>query len=194
VPLQLRFSATPDVLSLAPGRTAGRVTLSWQVPGVSYVQVRVGSPYGPPLTGFESPIGSAETGDWVTDGMIFYLQNAGSGDSAGPANTIATVQMRAGVAGDTAARGFIASSPVIMVAPGVGRTTLSWLTRGVSSVQVRVNSPAGPPMTGFESPSGSASTGDWVTDGMTFYLQDASSGNSAGSSRTLAAVRVRVGR
>ena len=39
-----------------------------------------------------------------------------------------------------------------------------------------------------------AKTGDWVTDGMTFYLQDASSGNSAGSSRTLAAVRVRVGR
>jgi hypothetical protein len=126
--------------------------------------------------------------------MIFYLQNAGSGDSAGPANTITTIQVRAGSSVNTDPRGYIASSPVIAVAPGVGRTTLSWLARGVSSVQVRVASPNGPPMTGFESPSGSASTGDWVTDGMTFYLQDASSGDSAGLNRTLAAVRIRVGR
>jgi hypothetical protein len=192
--MQLMFAATPDVLSLAPGRGSGRVTLNWQVPGVSQVQIRVGSPYGPPLTGFEAPVGSAETGDWVTDGMVFYLQNASNGDSAGPANTISTVQVHADSSGSTAPRGIIASSPVILVSPGLGRTTLSWRTTGVRTVQVRINSPAGPPMTGFESPSGSATTGDWVADGMTFYLQDASSGDSAGLNRTLATVRVRLGR
>jgi hypothetical protein len=161
---------------------------------VSQVQVRVGSPFGPALTGFEAPVGSAETGDWVTDGMVFCLQNASSGDSAGPANTIATVQVRASAGVSATPRGAIASSAVILSAPGMGRTTLWWQAMGVSSVQVRINSPAGPPMTGFEAPSGSTTTGDWVTDGMTFYLQDASSGDSAGANRTLAAVRVRIRR
>ena len=47
-------------------------------------------------------------------------------------------------------------------------------------------------MTGFEGPTGSATTGDWVTNGLTFYLQDATDGFSSGISRTLSAVRVSV--
>jgi hypothetical protein len=48
-------------------------------------------------------------------------------------------------------------------------------------------------MTGFEGPNGSATTGNWVTSGMVFYLQDASGGNSAGAFRTLATVRIDLG-
>ena len=51
------------------------------------------------------------------------------------------------------------------------------------------DSPTGPAMTGFEGPTGSASTGDWALDGMSFYLQDASDGNSLGSAKTLAMSR-----
>lgn len=73
-----------------------------------------------------------------------------------------------------------------------GTATLSWQTTGVSQVQIRVNSPTGPPMTGIEGPSGSATTGTWVSNGMIFYLQDASDGNSSGSGKTLATVSAQV--
>lgn len=188
-PTQLSFAASPSGLSQSPGS----VTLSWQAPNVSQVQIRVGSPYGTPLTGFEGPVGSAQTGAWVTPGMIFFLQNATSGDSAGPANTITTVQVGSTSSVSGFPRGSISAAPVTFSSGGA-RTTLSWQATGVSSVQVRVNSPFGPPMTGYEAPVSSAITGDWVTDGMTFYLQDASNGDSSGLSRTLATVRVRLGR
>jgi hypothetical protein len=47
-------------------------------------------------------------------------------------------------------------------------------------------------MTGIEAPSGSATTGDWVSDGMLFYLQDATDGDSSGAAKTLATIRVNV--
>jgi hypothetical protein len=47
-------------------------------------------------------------------------------------------------------------------------------------------------MTGMEGPIGTGTTGDWVGDGTTFYLQDASDGDSAGESKTIASVRVRL--
>jgi hypothetical protein len=47
-------------------------------------------------------------------------------------------------------------------------------------------------MTGLEPPNGSAATGPWVINGLTFYLQDASDGSSSGSARTLATVRMQV--
>ena len=45
-------------------------------------------------------------------------------------------------------------------------------------------------MTGFENSSGTVQTGLWASEGMTFYLQDASDGNSSGAGKTLATVRV----
>jgi hypothetical protein len=93
--------------------------------------------------------------------------------------------------------GVISATPnPIFVNPGqtAGSTTLVWRTIGVSQVQIRVNSPTGPTMTGIEPSNGSADTGGWVTDGMVFYLQDASDGSSLGASRTLTSVRVRLNR
>jgi lysyl endopeptidase len=81
-------------------------------------------------------------------------------------------------------------NPVRSAGSALGTTTLSWRATGVSQVQVRVLSPTGPPMTGIEAPSGAAATGNWVSDGMLFYLQDASDGDSSGAAKTLATVRV----
>ena len=53
----------------------GTTTLTWAAPStVQYVEIRIGSPNGPLFT-VGTTSGSATTGNWVTDGMIFYLQD-----------------------------------------------------------------------------------------------------------------------
>jgi hypothetical protein len=85
--------ATPGLVMPAAGQTLGATRLSWQASGVTSVQIRVLSPTGPPMTGIEAPSGSATTGDWVSDGMLFYLQDATDGDSSGAAKTLATIRV-----------------------------------------------------------------------------------------------------
>src|SRR3984957_16638299 len=54
---------------------------------------------------------------------------------------------------------------------GLGVATLTW--SGASGpVQIHVGQPNGTPLTGFVDPSGTATTGLWVSDGLTFYLVD----------------------
>ena len=131
--------------------------------------------------------------------MIFYLQDASDGNSLGSGKTIATVKVQATSASTpgigTLKSGSIAAIPnPIRVAAGqtLGVTTLTWQATGVSQVQIRVGSPTGPAMTGIDKATGSAVTGPWVPNGMTFYLQDASSGDSSGAVNTLATTRVLV--
>jgi len=82
----------------------------------------------------------------------------------------------------------------ILVPPqcGTGSTTLSWSALGTDMVEVRVDGPGGT-LLSRSGPAAEATTGPWVGDGMTFYLQDASSGTGTGLRQTLAAVVVRVG-
>jgi hypothetical protein len=84
----------------------------------------------------------------------------------------------------------------IVLEPGqiVGQTTLSWTVTApnVTSVQILVGSSTGVAMTGGLPLTGTADTAKWVTDGMQFFLQDFSSGDSKGDSRTLATVRVQA--
>jgi hypothetical protein len=190
------ISATPNPISVSSGQTGAATTLRWQTTGVTNVQIRVGSPSGTPLTGIEGPSGSAATGNWVTDGMTFYLQDASDGSSSGAAKTLASVRVQVtGSGGGSGVQSTLTATPnPIVLAAGqtTARTTLQWQARGASAVQLRVNSPTGSTLTGFVSPSGSLRTNSFVTDGMTFYLQDASNGSSAGASRTLATVQVRL--
>jgi hypothetical protein len=194
-PAQGSITASPNPITLQAGQSTGRTTLTWQTSGVAQVQIRVGSPTGPAMTGIEGPTGSASTGDWVGNGTIFYLQNASDGDSSGAAKTLARVIVQTTGGNSNDRSGTITANPsTIVVSPGqtTGRTNLSWRATGVTRVQVRIDSPSGPAMTAPSSPIGSASTGSWVRNGMTFYLQDASDGNSSGSAKTIASVRVSV--
>jgi len=52
------------------------------------VQVRVGSPDGT-LFAEGGSTGYATTGNWVTNGMLFYLQDVTGGKPPTPANTLA---------------------------------------------------------------------------------------------------------
>jgi glycosyltransferase involved in cell wall biosynthesis/SAM-dependent methyltransferase len=72
-----------------------------------------------------------------------------------------------------------------------GGTTISWSAQGVEAVEVRVDAPDGP-LFGRSPGSGSQQTGNWVTDGMVFYLQDASARGGLTADDTLATVKVRV--
>ncbi len=86
------LSASPNPIAVTGDARLGSTTLSWMAPGMESVEVRVGSPSGP-LFGNGSR-GSFETGDWVTDGMTFYLQDTSGGKPLTAENTLATVVVR----------------------------------------------------------------------------------------------------
>jgi SAM-dependent methyltransferase len=71
-------------------------------------------------------------------------------------------------------------------------TTLEWTSTGAETAEIRVGAPDGPLLC-RGGMSGSATTGEWVIDGMTFYLQDVSTGLPLSDSNTLAKVVVNVG-
>ena len=58
----------------------------------------------------------------------------------------------------------------------VGEATLSW-TSDREVIEVRVGAPDGP-LLSRTGAVGSATTGPWVRDGMSFYLQDVSMGRN----------------
>ena len=87
------------------------------------------------------------------------------------------------LSGEAQTQPVISISPAVITqcpTPGVGQATITWNYSGTGPVFVHVNSASGPPMTGPSNVSGSATTGDWVTDGMVFVLTDAS-GKQLGS-------------
>jgi outer membrane protein assembly factor BamB len=56
---------------------------------------------------------------------------------------------------------------------------LNWSVSSVFIFQVRVDSPTGPLL--YQGGASTALTGKWVTNGMKFYLLDASNGTVLGS-------------
>ena len=85
-------------------------------------------------------------------------------------------------------------NPIPVTGAGVlGMTTISWTAPGVETVEVHIGSPNGPLFAGGGS-RGSAQTGLWVPDGMTFYLQDISGGKPLTAENSLATVVVRLQR
>jgi hypothetical protein len=58
-------------------------------------------------------------------------------------------------------------------------------------VDLRIGGPNGN-LFGSGGPSGKATTGDWVRDGMTFYLQDADAPDPLSASATLGSLKLVV--
>jgi hypothetical protein len=78
----------------------------------------------------------------------------------------------------------------IVTAEGPAETTIIWTTTA-KNVQIRINSPNGPLM-GNAGSTGSAKTGDWVRNGMTFYLQDGDAPDPTSPTATLGSLPVVV--
>ncbi len=98
--LQIR----PDVITECSANGLGRATIVWNYPGDGRVQVRVG-PNGVPMTGLPPSVGSANTGDWVSDGLLFTLV-----DSAGQELARATARVKCSPFPDPIAAALLSSS------------------------------------------------------------------------------------
>ena len=175
------LSANPNPIVLSRGESLGSTLIQWQAPRSSTIEIHIGGPAGK-LFARGGSYGSAPTGTWVTDGMTFFLQDTSDGKPLTVANTLGTV-----IAHVQDSPFFAASPNPIVVSNGAaaGSTLIQWNAPAAATVQVRIGSPDGALFAAGPS-SGSAPTGPWVTDGMTFYLQDTSGGKPLTSDGALA--------
>ncbi|HWF48048.1 MAG TPA: FG-GAP-like repeat-containing protein [Bryobacteraceae bacterium] len=180
------FIAVPNPIQVAPGAVLGATTLEWNEPPGTAVEIHLGSPTGPIFAAGGSS-GTAPTGDWVVDGMTFYLQDITGGKALIAANTLATVVAHVPQAI------FTATQNPIPVQPGqlFATATLQWNAPSAASVEIHVGSPAGV-LFAAGGWTGTAETLDWVTDGMTFYLQDVTNGKPLTSDNTIAALTMHL--
>ena len=188
------FSANPNPIYTSNSYGLGETTLTYNAPStVSTTQVHIGSPTGPQL-GQGGNSGTMATGLWVTNGMKFYLQDVTGGKALTAANTIATVtaQVVQNATGQ-APLGTLTANPSTIVVPNgsyLGQSTLTWTAVGGTIVELHIGSPTGVLFSGGGA-SGSATTGDWVSDGMTFYLVDVTNG-PASAANVLATATIHV--
>ena len=199
------FRASPNPISeVATFGTLslGETTLSWNAPSsVTNVEIHIGAPNGT-LFGGGGQSGTAQTGQWVSEGMTFYLQDVTGGKPLTAANTLGVVAIHLSTTGSL----FANPNPIPVpdpnsgsFAPGtyfygrMGVTTLYWTApEGVTSTLLTIGAPNGTQFSGG-GPTGSAATGDWTTDGMTFYLQDVSGGKPLTADNSLGMVTVHLG-
>ena len=73
----------------------------------------------------------------------------------------------------------------------VGQTTISWNAPDAQVIEIHIGSPNGPLLT-QQGNRGSIQTGPWVSDGLTFYLQDVTGGYPLTSDYTLATLKVNL--
>ncbi len=172
------ITANPNPIPVCEGERFGQTTLGWDLKRIftrqieaEELEIRVNSIDGR-LFAVGGRSGEAETGLWVTDGMVFYLLDRSTGDLL---DTVTTNFTELGC-----------PYPVIVANPNpiqdcygteLGQTTLRWDTNLVAlEVEVRVNSPDGTVMTTGEA-LGARSTVAFITDGMTFFLLNRSTGD-----------------
>jgi hypothetical protein len=177
------FSANPNLISSPTAY--GTTTLTFDVSnsvtpsspnGVTATEIHIGSPTGP-LFFRGGATATVTTGDWVTNGMQFFLQDTSNGNALSAANTLAIVPVAVTtVQGATNPTVFYANPNPVYSTTGLGSTTFTYNAgSGVSTIEIHVNSPTGPLLT-QTGPSGTATADGWVTNGMKFYLQDTSNG------------------
>lgn len=175
-------SITADPNPFVPDSNGlGETKLAWTSYGTDAVEIHVDAPDGNIFTSSGPGSFSATTGHWIQNGTTFYLQNVTNGA------TLATVTL---TALHPSPRGSITAlpNPFTADAQGLGETRLTWSSYGTSSVEIHINAPAGPLFARGNSGTFSMSTGHWVTNGMTFYLQNVSNGLPLTAANTLATV------
>ena len=182
------LTANPSLVPHCGTSAPDTTTLTWSAPGHQNTAIRINTIDGPQMT-TGGPSGSQMTGAWISDGMKFLLVDTST--NAVLAVWTASLDRTACIVSGTLTAN--PSAPVGQCTTGYASTTLSWTaTSGVSATDVRVGSSSGTIFGSNNSGGASATTGLWVTDGMQFFLQDASSGDSTGDSKTLASLVVQT--
>jgi hypothetical protein len=130
-----------------------------------------------------------------TPGQVLYLAYGGASLLAGgffPNGVNGSLNTSSAAAAITDGASITASpNPIHVVAGADGATTISWNAPTAQIIQVRIGSPTGALFTDNFN-SGSMQTAAWVTNGMTFYLQDVTNGKPLTSQNTLATLVVSV--
>jgi glucose/arabinose dehydrogenase len=165
----------------------GQTTITWTSAGTTRVEVHVDAPNGNMFAGTGPGTFSFTTGQWVQNGQTFYLQNVSNGLPLTSANTLAKVTV---TALSTTPSGSISASPNPFTpnSQGLGQTTVTWTSAGTTRVEVHVDAPNGNMFAGSGPGTFSFTTGQWVQNGQTFYLQNVSNGLPLTSANTLAKV------
>jgi uncharacterized lipoprotein YehR (DUF1307 family) len=84
------FTADPNPIKVCDGSKLGITNLYWKAPGVKNVEIHVNAPDGP-LMARGGAEGKAQTQKWVTNGMVFYLQDGSGTNTTTAQHTIATL-------------------------------------------------------------------------------------------------------
>jgi hypothetical protein len=84
-----------------------------------------------------------------------------------------------------------APNPIPVTGSALGTATITWNAPNAQVIEVHIGSPSGPLFT-QNSNRGSMTTGAWIGDGMTFYLQDVTGGLALTSANTLATAVVHL--
>jgi hypothetical protein len=87
---QASFQASPNPILISRGTSFGTTTLYWNAPSATNTEIHVGAPNGPLFASGNSQ-GNAVTADWVSDGLVFYLQDVSGGKALDSTGTLATV-------------------------------------------------------------------------------------------------------
>jgi hypothetical protein len=82
------LKANPSPVPLCEKTKLGVTTVSWTFSGTTAIEVHVDKPDGPLLASAKGN-GKAKTGNWVTNGTTFYLQNTANDAPKNAANTLA---------------------------------------------------------------------------------------------------------
>jgi hypothetical protein len=92
------ITAFPNPILLSDCERLGRTMLKWVSSGTDSVEVHIGAPDGP-LLSRSGLAGGVTTGKWVTNGMVFYLQDVSGGSPLNSDHTLATVEVAVYFAG-----------------------------------------------------------------------------------------------
>lgn len=130
-----------------------------------------------------------------TPGQVLYLAFATPSATKGgffPNGVNGNLNTSAAAPATTDGATLTASVNPIPVGAGMdGVATISWNAPGAQFVEVRVGSPGGS-LFAIGTSTGSAVTGSWITDGLTFYLQDITNGKPLTSAYTIGTLTIHL--
>jgi hypothetical protein len=87
------FTADPNPVTATDSNKLGVTKLTWSTTATKFAEIHVLTPNGTLLcTGRET--GSCATGQWVANGMTFYLQDSTAAKPTDPAATLAAVVIK----------------------------------------------------------------------------------------------------
>ena len=156
------ISASPATPAYTYGTAYATTTISYSAPNCPGAAVYIGSPTGA-LFAASSP---AKTGNWVTNGITFYLVDRNDNNY-----TLATVTVPV----ETAALSVQANPIMLPYNSTIGSANVSYSAPGYSNIDVRVGSAAGQQILCCAL-SGWHATGNVIGNGTALYLVDENTG------------------